>query len=126
MGREMGVEGNMLKEFISAFAEARRVAVKRKDGRSYLFGAVGVRRDGTKVVSRNGASRSKGFRCHAEARLCRKLDIGSVIWVVRVSRRDGSFRLARPCVHCEKILRQSGVRRCFYSISETEYGTLEF
>jgi hypothetical protein len=111
---------------VTYFNEARKYAIKRKDSRNYLFGAVGVRRDGTKVFSRNGVNREKDFRGHAEARLCRKLDIGSVVWVVRVSRENGTFGFARPCRHCQKILRCTGVKKCFYSVSEYEHGVLEF
>ena len=108
------------------FNEARQFAIKRKDGRNFIFGAVGIRRDGTKVFSRNGRTRDRDFRGHAEARLCRKLDIGSIVWVARVSRDTGMLAFARPCRDCQKILRCTGVKKCFYSVSEYEYGVLEF
>lgn len=111
---------------MTEFNEARKYATKKVDSRNYVFGAVAVRSDGTKVFSRNGMNKDKDFRCHAEARICRKLDIGAIVWVVRVSRATGTLLFARPCHHCQKILRTTGVRKCYYSISETEYGAIEF
>lgn len=107
------------------FHLARKYAAK-KDHRSYIFGAVAKRRDGTLVFSRNIPNCEKNWHCHAEARISRKLDIGAIVYVVRVSRETGKLICSRPCQHCEKALRQAGVRRCLYSISETEYGVLEF
>jgi len=110
---------------MKCFQEAKKFAIKRLDNRNFILGAVGIRKDGAKVFSRNGANRNRDFRSHAEARLCRKLDQGSVVWVVRVS-RNGALASARPCEHCQKILRSTGVKRCFYSVSNSEYGVLEF
>lgn len=94
--------------------------------RYYRFGAVGVRRDGTVVYSWNSAVATPTPSCHAEARLCRKLDKGSTVYVVRTRRDNGKMTMAKPCKHCERLMRIRGIRRVEYSISENEFGVLEF
>lgn len=103
-----------------------RMAAKlaaRRDGRSYLVGAVGERHDGVVVASRNGFSRMPVPASHAEARLCLKLDVGATVWVARVT-RDGHFALAKPCAPCEERLRSRGVRRVVYTTGPGEYEVL--
>jgi len=102
---------------------AKKIAVK-DDCRQYRFGVVGVRRGGTIVVSRNIPTRHPEPRAHAEARVVRKLNRGSTIYVVRIDRKN-RLTTARPCKDCQMIMKSSGVKRCFYSISETEFGVLE-
>jgi tRNA(Arg) A34 adenosine deaminase TadA len=106
------------------FRAARDFAIKRLDNRAYIFGAIGIRNDGTTVVSRNICNVNKDPRCHAEFRLAQKLDRGAVVYVVRVSRSDLSLKPARPCFMCERTLRASGVEKVLYSISDHEFGVL--
>jgi tRNA(Arg) A34 adenosine deaminase TadA len=107
------------------FTLARKYAVK-PDNRNYIFGAVAVRSDGTMVFSRNIPNYNHNHRCHAETRITRKCDIGATVWVVRVARDTGFLMNARPCRECEKVMRMAGIRRCWYSITEIEYGVLNF
>lgn len=93
---------------------AAHVAVKGPARRAHMLGAVGVRRDGAVVIAYNLASKEKEPRAHAEARLSRKLDVGSVVYVARVL-RDGTFGIAHPCPTCMRILRAKGVQRVFYT-----------
>lgn len=104
------------------FRLAKEVAV-RDDCRHYRLGAVGIRSDGAIVTSCNIPSRAFVRQAHAEARLIRKLDVGSEVFIVRIL-RDGRLATARPCRQCQLIMRQRGVRRCYYSIDEKAYGTL--
>ena len=107
------------------FRRARKVAAKGKDCRSYRLGAVGVRRDGTIVKSKNIPNRLPEPSAHAEARLTRKLDRGAVVYVVRID-REGCLTSARPCASCRHIMKVRGVKRCYYSINEIEYGVIRF
>lgn len=115
-----------------------------KDARTYLLGAVGVRKDGRIVHARNEAvfdtidfwnaregKRSKYSiyrrfpESHAEARLTRKLGYGAIVYVSRVSRGTGGLAIARPCQHCQAILKAYRVRYAYYTISDNQWGRLD-
>jgi tRNA(Arg) A34 adenosine deaminase TadA len=105
------------------FRLARQVAERGGVRRQFRLGAVGVRTDGVVVTASNVSSRTPERRAHAETRVTRKLNYGSEVYVVRIL-RNGSLATARPCGRCQTAMRQRGVR-CYYSISETEYGVLQ-
>jgi tRNA(Arg) A34 adenosine deaminase TadA len=107
------------------FRLAKTVAAKGNDRRRYRLGAVGVRSDGAIVKSKNIPNKYPEPQAHAEARLAKKLDRGSIVYVVRID-SDGELTKARPCASCQRILRFRGVKRVYYSISETEYGVIKF
>jgi tRNA(Arg) A34 adenosine deaminase TadA len=110
------------------FRLARQVAIHgdtKEAKRQYRLGAVGVRNDGTTVVSNNVPHRTREKRAHAETRLVRKLDWGATVYVVRIT-SDGKLANSRPCIKCEAAMRLRGVKRCFYSINESEYGVINF
>ena len=116
---------------INKFFRIAKLVAKTGDcneaNRQYRLGAVGVRTDGTIVASSNIPTRRPNGAAHAEYRVCKKLDKGSIIYVVRIDRENG-LRLARPCKKCLSFMRNSGIKRCYYSISEVnglEYGVLE-
>lgn len=48
---------------------------------------------------------------------------GATIYVARVG-RNGKPALAKPCEHCEPMLRNAGVKRVIYTIGPKEYGVL--
>jgi tRNA(Arg) A34 adenosine deaminase TadA len=50
---------------------------------------------------------------------------GATMYVARRLRLNGSLALARPCEICQKVLRDYGIRKAVYTISDTEYGVLE-
>lgn len=109
------------------FRLAKQTALKgdtKEALRQYRLGAVGIRTDGTIVRSPNVPHRTPCHAAHAEARLCRKLNWGSIVYVVRVL-GNGMLGLARPCRKCQSLMRLRGVSRCYYSISQSEYGVLE-
>jgi tRNA(Arg) A34 adenosine deaminase TadA len=91
-----------------------------------LIGCVIRRKDGTKVISRNGGVPNCTVTpsIHAEARASRKADVGSVAFVARVL-RDGSYAMARPCFVCQAMMKARGVQRAYYTISDTDWGCLE-
>jgi len=87
------------------------------DRREHRIGAVGLRADGAVVTARNGSC-PNGLRApsaHAEARLARKLDWGSIVFVARAS-KNGDLALAEPCKRCRQVLRQRGVAKVYYSM----------
>ena len=104
------------------FRLAKQLAIK-DDCRQYRFGAVGIRRGGVIVVSRNIPTRYPEPRAHAESRVARKLSKNSVIYVVRIDRKN-NLTTARPCKSCQKIMKSKGIKKCYYSISNTEFGVL--
>lgn len=105
------------------FHETRRLSILAEKGdkkRRYFLAAGGYRKDGAWVEAVNGAA--VGGPCppaHAEARCCRKLGPSDTVYVVRV-KRDGKWGLAKPCRHCEKKMRDQGVKRVIYSIGPEE------
>ena len=103
---------------------AGEVALSGSDLRHYHLGAVGVRADGTLVTARNGPALQVSPSSHAEARLARKLDVGSVVFVNRVL-RDGGSASAKPCPRCEAALRASGVSRVYFTTA-TGIDSLDF
>ncbi len=107
-------------------AEAATAAIRSKDIRTFLLGAVGLRADGVFVSSRNIPAPETTFERshHAETRLARKLTPGSTVWVARVARRDGSWAMAKPCRGCERRLRIAGVSRIVYTIGPNEWGVI--
>lgn len=108
------------------FALARIVATKGDTldaRRRYRLGAVGIRYDGAIVSASNLPNRTPASEAHAEARLVRKLDVGSIVFVVRITRK-GLLTTARPCKRCRAKMRARGVKRVYYSITENEHGVL--
>lgn len=93
--------------------------------------ACGIRADGVRVISTNGAAKfpsSERLRikiAHAEQRIARKLDKGSVVYVARVL-RNGAYAMAKPCDSCQRILKSRKVAKVFYTIAPKHFGVLEF
>lgn len=102
------------------FRLAKKVA-EGDDCRRYRLGAVGVRSDGATVVARNIPNRLPEPMAHAEARLSKKLDRGSIVYIVRID-RSGGLVMAKPCANCLRLLRSKKVKKIFYSINNKEYG----
>jgi len=103
---------------------------------------------GSKILgvgyNRHGwSSKQKGKYCarkqnsamcsvHAEVdallKVASKEDIkGSTVYVVRINRKN-ELAMSKPCPMCETILREHGVKRAFFSVSEDEnaYGVVDF
>lgn len=108
------------------FDLAKQYALKDKDRKRYYFGAIGIRNDGRIVHATNIRNPAKELNCHAETRLCKKLDKGSEVYLVRINKSGTRFLLAKPCGGCESRMRAKGVKTIHYSISETEFGQMLF
>lgn len=101
-----------------------------KDPRNFWLGAIGVRNDGVTVSAKNGAvSFSASVQTyhlnpnsHAEGRLLRKLGKHGIVYVARVSRKDRSYAMARPCQMCQILLRSAQVQKVYYTIDNEHYG----
>lgn len=108
------------------FRLAKTIALKgdKQVKRHYRLGAVGIRTDGAIVTANNISCQHQQKLAHAEARLVRKLNKGSEVFVVRIL-RNGELAQARPCLGCQKAMRNRGVKRCYYSISDHEFGALD-
>lgn len=93
--------------------------------RTYRLAAVAIRTDGAMVHSCNLATIGPEPVAHAEARVARKVDAGSVVYVARTL-RDGQIAMAKPCKFCQLAMKHRGVVKCFYTIGPNEYGCIEF
>lgn len=105
---------------------ASHYSVRGSEVRRYRVGAVGRRSDGTLVYAWNGAVEKPTPCMHAEARLVKKLDYGSTVYVARTSKENGRMVMARPCANCYRALKNKGVKRVEYTISDNEYGVITF
>ncbi len=120
------------------FKIAANVATKIDDQRDHRIGCVGVRSDGATTTARNGSvkeSSSKHLltckktgkrrfpKAHAEVRLSKKLDVGSVVFLCRVGGK-GNWLLSKPCQNCLRVLRNKGTKRVYFTISNSEYGVI--
>lgn len=106
---------------------AAKFAAKKRDIRTFKLAAIGIRSDGRIVHASNGPTPYRNDQAHAEARLAKKLDVGSTVIVVRV-RPDGRLAMAKPCKSCELILKSRGVRKVYFSTNSEvdELGSFNF
>jgi hypothetical protein len=112
--------------------EAAELAIptSKSDPRSFWLGAIGIRKDGALVSSRNGAvsfSSSVDLAnvnvvSHAETRLLRKLGKDGIIFVSRVLRKDRSLAMARPCPDCQLKIRAHRAKKVYYTINDNQFG----
>src|SRR5215472_12129857 len=95
------------------------------DFRTHFLGCVAVRSDGAIVRARNASNKLPVQDGHAECRALRKVDKGATFYVARV-KKDGGLGLAKPCPHCQLRMRLAGVARCYFTIDDHTFGTMEF
>jgi tRNA(Arg) A34 adenosine deaminase TadA len=98
---------------------------ERDDPRCHAHGALAIRDDKTIVFAKNGFSQQKQPESHAERRVLRKCDKGSIVFVVRI-RKNFEMGMSRPCPMCDAAMRVRGVKRVYYSISNSEYGVIDY
>ena len=108
------------------FELAKKYALKDVVWKRYYFGAIGIRFDGRIVHATNIRNPIRELNCHAETRLCKKLDKGSEVYLVRINKCGKKLLLARPCKGCQAKMRAKGVKVVYYSISNNEFGQIEF
>lgn len=95
--------------------------------RKYKFGALCERTDGVIVTATNGGvAGERTPAAHAESRISRKADVGSVVYVARTLRGTKVVALARPCSRCVSAMRNRGVSKCYYTINNREFGCIYF
>jgi len=106
------------------FAQCAFLALRGNPDRNFYLGAIAIRTDGAVVESYNLITRDPDPNAHAEYRLTRKVDYGSVVYVARIVRK-GQFALAKPCQSCMLSLVHHGVKRIYYTINSNEYGVID-
>ena len=119
-------------ELIEAFERAVKLAKEvdeMKSKQKYCLAAVGVRNDGAVVYAQNGGGccavkNRHPFQSHAEARLTKKLDVDSVVFVARVKKINYEVGSAKPCHKCEGFMRAKGISRVYYT-TETSWSYLD-
>lgn len=111
----------MNREIFSYLKIAGKIAAKGQK-RSFSLGAVARRKDGVIVQSFNGPTRFPEKGAHAEQRLSKKVDVGSVVYVARILQSDGSFAMAKPCDSCMRALISRGVKRVYWTVAPNEFG----
>lgn len=116
---------NNRKSIFNYFQISAKTATSKKDRRSFLLGAVGVRSDGVMVKALNGPTFFPVPCAHAEARLAKKLDYYATVYVARVRLGDGEFAISKPCDNCMRALKAKKVKKIYYSISNDEYGIID-
>jgi pyrimidine deaminase RibD-like protein len=125
-----------MRNIFRALASAKEEAKKSKC--NYMVGAV-VKRKHRTITRRHNTDKShtvisesrhakKYTRMHAEVRavLATDRDIltRSTVYVARVT-RHGTDALARPCLLCQEIMREAGVKKVYYTIEPGSFGMLD-
>ncbi len=113
---------NMITRLLN-LAAAKASKSKLNDKRCFRLGAVGVRSDGAIVHACNGSDYNRNKSIHCEARLSKKLDLYSIVFVARVN-RAGEWSLSRPCPDCIRSLQSRMVNKVYYTICPGEYGVI--
>lgn len=109
----------------SYFEIAGKLAIKRRDDRSFYLCSIAQRADGAWVQSVNGFPFNEpNKRSHAEFRTSKKIDYNAEVWVCRVRVGDGTFGMARPCFSCMQALMLKRVKKISYTISDTQFGVI--
>lgn len=89
--------------------------------KDFLLACVVHRKDGAITYSVNEHTRVPVPGGHAEARATAKADVGSILYVARVT-RDGQWAMSRPCSKCQAIIRNRGIEKVYYTIAPNEFG----
>ncbi len=99
------------------------VLIKKK--RVISFGINDMRRSHPK--QQKYSTKKWAIGSHAELKCCIGVDLKdlqkSTMYVARIL-KNGNPALAKPCQCCQSILREFGVRKVFYTITESRVGTL--
>lgn len=90
-------------------------------GKNYKLAALCIRKDGARTASTNKLTKTPKHACHAECRVLKKSDYGSILYIARVL-GDGTWAMSRPCSKCQALIRNRGVKRVFYTIGPGEFG----
>jgi deoxycytidylate deaminase len=100
------------------------IAGESPDKKSFYMACVGKRADGAIVSSVNHCvSNQRIPKHHAEARVLRKCDHGSTLYVARVLKDKKTWANAKPCKKCQALIKNMGVKRVYYTVGPNEWGT---
>lgn len=118
----------MNRKILNYFEIAGKLALSKDDARHFILGAIAVRSDGAIVKSINSPVPEPSRVVHAEYKVCRKIDAGAIVYVVRIKYVDGKqvFAMSRPCPDCMRILKSKKVKKVYYTIGPDEFGTITF
>lgn len=85
-----------------------------------FLAAIGERSDGILVMATNVRTKNQFHGAHCEVRLLKKCDVGSTIYLVRIT-RDGKWAMSKPCVKCQTLIKNKRVKKVIYTVGPDEY-----
>lgn len=104
---------------------AAKVSRLKDDTRNYCLGAVAIRDDDVMVYAYNGHAGVPTPQVHCEARLCRKLDKGAIVYLARTT-TNGKWANSKPCGDCMRALKRAAVKKIYYTTGPNEWDSLDF
>jgi deoxycytidylate deaminase len=97
-----------------------------KDQKEWYLACVAKRADGAVVCSVNHSISDQRIpEHHAEARVLRKCDFGSILYVARVHKDRITVANAKPCENCQNFIRNMGVKKVYFTMAPDVYGVWE-
>lgn len=95
----------------------------RADSHRYTHLAIGFRTDGAVVLSFNNTDKvTRTWSSHAEARVSKKLDVHSSVYVMRLHKNQ-DWALSAPCESCLRCMIRKGVSKVYFTTGPDSYGT---
>lgn len=86
--------------------------------------AIGIRKDGAIVQAYNNTAIDRRiWESHAEARLVRKMDVGGVVYVMRLGKLDG-FAMSMPCPKCTECMIRRGIKTVYFTTGYDTYSRI--
>lgn len=116
------------------YAKARREALENnhtyhlaayaKSGSSYKIGVNSNRKSAR--FRRKYRDGTFGYHLHAEMDLIRQYPEGTIrtVNVIRF-KKDGTITMAKPCDHCQRFLKEHGVRKVRYTNWQGEWEVMK-
>ena len=110
----------------SKYGNFRHGAVLESNG-----AILGIGTNNEKYCSVGAKYHAKGHGTyHAEIsavlNLDRSITKGATIYVSRVSKKDSSYRMSKPCDMCHAVLQERGIKKVVYSVDEDTVGFYKF
>jgi len=113
----------------------RAKELARENGQQYHLAAILKRKNKTIRIGTNSAKThpaygrkypdgTHGYTMHAEMNVLRFAEPGDHIEVLRVS-KGGDLTMAKPCVHCQRMMRYAKIRSVRYTGSDGSWETLK-
>lgn len=99
---------------------AAKASRMKRDARTFYHAAIGIDKDGDFVCALNVSAHAPAPHLHAERRVIAKANKITTIYVVRTT-ANGDWALSKPCAHCEKAIKNAGIKRVVYSTGPNSY-----